>query len=187
MAHPQTLNQLEMNEERYHLLRSDRRSGHTEHIVSSLTPSPAVIATWSAILRSSSAVTECAYSPPWVVGLASCLATPRGGVSNVKSYAFCPLGRRLLASINRYGCAVLCASVGVQSFRGLPEWPLPEIRGFAHFRAVIPGFSKACIRATPFAPREGIEPPNVAEYRAMLSQPLMRTLPFRSLSSKSPP
>lgn len=118
----------------------------TPSIVSSLSPSLAVIATRSAILRTSSAVTECAYSPPWVVGLASCLASPRGGVSHVKSCAFLP---SLAAVVGKREPLRLCRPLCLGRGSILPR--------LAHFRAVFPGFSKGFAEPC-FAPRHGIEP-----------------------------
>lgn len=147
-------------------MRSDRRSSHTEHIVSSLSSSLAVIATRSDILRSSSSVTECAYSPP--LGRRFSLLpriTEGRGLAN-KELRFCVFRLRLLASANRYGCAVLCASVGVQSFRGLPTFGRS---------------SQVSVRALPsLALLRGREsnPPNVAEYRATLSRISITIVPI---------
>ena len=54
------------------------------------------------------------------------------------------------------------------------------------FPAVFPGFSKGFAEPR-FAPREGIEPPNVARFVVRLRGLLISFLPFRTLSSECLP
>lgn len=75
----------------YWLLRSDRGSIHTEHIVF---VALAIAVGHRNVVGYSSHILGNLPSAPnprrWVVGLASLLASPRGGVSHVKSFVFLP-------------------------------------------------------------------------------------------------
>ena len=83
------------------------RSNHTEQYRVVARPSLAVIATQSSILRSSSALTECAYSPKLGRRFNLLPRITEGRGLACKELAFV-LSVRLLASDNRYDIVVLC-------------------------------------------------------------------------------
>lgn len=141
--------------------------------MSSLSPSLAVIATRSDILRSSSAVTECAYSPPLGRRFNHLPRITEGWGLARKELRF--------SAIAGGGCWQARTATAVPSF--VPRSGVSPSEASQVSPCRLPGFSKGFAEPR-FAPREGIEPPNVARFVVRLRGLLISFLPFRTLSSE---